>query len=213
MTLNNTDIERTSKDTNRSVSYMPVWLIAIAIILGVLRASDMFMTASRAVAGKDNADVVVWNELPTNAQLRAEAGTGNVVKQAPISELSPASQKQLRELLADSAAQKKHLLLEFSAAWSDPCKKMESTSLKNEQVQKLINGQFVALKIRDTQREIGKNSKFVSDLQKRYHIFAFPTLLVVGDDEQPIATLIGNCSSLTTYRFLSRAMNTRIANN
>lgn len=213
MTMNASDLERTVKDANRSVSYMPVWLIAITVILCLLRAFDMSMSASRAISGKDAAQTVVWNELPTRAEMKAEASKPDVVRQAPLTEMSPATQLQLHQLLAESAAQKKHLLLEFSAAWSDPCKKMESTSLKNQQVQKLINDQFIALKIRDTQREIGKNSKFVSELQKRYHVFAFPTLLVIGDDEQPIATLIGNCSSLTTYRFLSRAMNTRIAQN
>jgi len=80
--------------------------------------------------------------------------------------------------------------------------------MSNSQVSQLVDDRFMPVRINDTQKQFGVNARFVADLQKRYRVFAFPTLIIVGEDESPVASLIGNCSSLTTYRFLSRALAT-----
>lgn len=103
----------------------------------------------------------------------------------------------------------KLIIYEFYANWCDPCKRMEHGALSNRQIKELIEGRFVPLRVTDYLKEHGKNPQYVTDLQKRYRIFAFPTLVVVGADGEPVGSLVGCCSSLTTYRFLSRVLNSQ----
>ncbi len=194
---------------DRSVSYMPKWLVAAAAVCVVLRIGDVAISQVKVSSGKaKSADGIAWTQIPSREQLIAEARKVAATPAKPVQELSPQSQKQLHELLAEAKTGGKLLLLEFYADWSDPCKKMESTSLSNTQVAALVDDRFMPVRINDTQKQFGVNARFVADLQKRYRVFAFPTLIIVGEDESPIASLIGNCSSLTTYRFLSRALAT-----
>lgn len=193
----------------RSVSYMPKWLVVSAALLVVLRVGDVLV--NRVLPHDQNADSdagISWAQIPSREQLVAEAKRVALNPAKPVQELSPQSQEQLQQLLAEAKANGKLLLLEFYADWSDPCKKMESTSMHNSQVADLVGNRFMPVRINDTQKQFGVNARFVSELQKRYRVFAFPTLIIIGADESPVASLIGNCSSLTTYRFLSRALAT-----
>lgn len=192
---------------DRSVSYMPKWLVAAAVVCVALRIGDVVLSRIQPSSGKAKSnDGIAWTQIPSREQLMAEAKRVAATPTKPVQELSPQSQKQLHELLAEAKGGGKLLLLEFYADWSDPCKKMESTSMSNTQVAALVDDRFMPVRINDTQKQFGVNARFVADLQKRYRVFAFPTLIIVGEDESPIASLIGNCSSLTTYRFLSRAL-------
>jgi thiol-disulfide isomerase/thioredoxin len=92
-------------------------------------------------------------------------------------------------------------LYEFYAAWCNPCERLEHDVMTNDEIEQ----NFVPLRVVDRQKEDGKNSKFVMELQKRYRIFAFPTLVAVDVNGEPIGLLVGNSSSLSVYRFLSRA--------
>lgn len=96
------------------------------------------------------------------------------------------------------------VLYEFRADWCEPCKRMETTVLANKQIANMIATSFVPVSVTDRMREEGKNSKRVSELQKKYHIFAFPTLVVVTPDGEAAATLVGGASALSTFHFLSR---------
>lgn len=100
----------------------------------------------------------------------------------------------------------KPVIYQFSAKWSDPCKKMESSALSNKQVRALIDENFEAVRVIDVARESGKNPEWITDLEKRYRVFALPTLVVVDAKGESTATLIGNCNSLSVYRFLTRAI-------
>jgi thiol:disulfide interchange protein len=98
-------------------------------------------------------------------------------------------------------------VLEFRADWSDPCKTFESTTLTNREVDSLLSQHFDGVQITDQSRERGKNPQWLADLEKRYRVFALPTVVVVDRDGEQVSSLIGNCSSLTTYRFLTRTLN------
>ena len=198
----------------KSVSFMPKWLVISAGLLVVLRIGDVVVSRVQSHDHKLKTEGgIFWAQIPSKDQLEAEAKRVAATPAKPILELSPESQKQLHELLAEAKANNKLLLLEFYADWSDPCKKMEATSMSNSQVAGLVSESFMPVRINDTQKQFGVNARFVAELQKRYRVFAFPTLIIVGADESPVASLIGNCSSLTTYRFLSRALATVTAQN
>lgn len=187
-------------DDSKSVITTPQGLVLLAGALLVLRVADIVVNFGHAA---EPPRTVGWQ---TTAMLEEVPQKDKNTAVKPVSELSPESQQELKKMLESCRETKKTLLLQFYAHWSDPCKKMEASSLSNAQVKEIISHNFIPVRVTDKMKEYGKNPKFVSELQKRYRIFAFPTLLVVGNDGEPVATLVGNCSSLTTYRFLSRTV-------
>lgn len=110
-------------------------------------------------------------------------------------------------LVAEATDKKKLKLYEFYAEWCSPCQRMERDVMTNDEIRGVIEKNFVPLRVTDRLREDGKNSKLVSELQKKYRIFAFPTMVAVAPDGEAIGLLVGNSSSLAVYRFLSRSMN------
>lgn len=128
-----------------------------------------------------------------------EAAKREAVPVIPVQPLSEADRKAVEE--------GKLILYEFIADWSDPCTAMDKNALSNEQIASLVDKNFVPIRVKDVVHEQGKNPKWVSNLQKRYHVFALPTFVVTDKSGQPRATLIGNCTSLTVERFLVRALN------
>jgi thiol:disulfide interchange protein len=106
-----------------------------------------------------------------------------------------------------AADRKKIVLYEFYADWCNPCQRLERDTMTNDEVRRCIEKNFVPLRVIDRQREDGKNSQLVSELLKKYRVFAFPTLVAVGADGEPLQMLVGNSTSLAVYRFLSRVLN------
>ena len=106
-----------------------------------------------------------------------------------------------------TSSPQKLTLYEFYADWCDPAKSMEGTTLANTQIRELIEEKFIPVRVTDRVREDGKNPTAIVDLQKKYRIFAFPTLVIADANGDAQSTLVGSCSSLTTYRFLSRTLN------
>jgi thiol:disulfide interchange protein len=203
-------MERTKEQTNertkdRSVSGMPKPLLFASAILLTLRIVSL---GANAIASPQallhTQDRVSWTELPGERVRNSGAVRAATVK-APT-ETKPAI---LLPFLAKSRSDNKLLLCEFSADWSDPCKRMESTSLNNPQITEIIAQHFRPIKITDTQKESGSNPPPITELYKKYRIFAFPTLVVVDEEGEQVASQIGNCSSLSTYRFLSHALFTQ----
>lgn len=109
---------------------------------------------------------------------------------------------------SEPSTRDKLVLYEFYADWCDPAKRMENTTLSNTQIRDLIESKFIPVRVTDQVREKGRNPQAIIDLQKKYRIFAFPTLVIADAHGDAVSTLVGSCSSLSTYRFLSRTLNT-----
>lgn len=194
-----------ARTENRSVTGMPQGLIALAAFALVLRLLDMGLAAHREQSCIPSPDArAVWSEYPKPVSLKSLKIEKRAERHVP--DFAPETTALIEDLLRQSQTANKHVLYEFCSNTSDPCKKMESTSLANAQINSLIKDNFHPVRIVDRQREMGRNPRTVSDLHKKYHVFAFPTLVVADRNGEPVASLIGNCSSLTTYRFLSRSV-------
>lgn len=110
-----------------------------------------------------------------------------------------------QSILAQSG--KKLILYEFYADWCSPAERLERDVMTNDEIRSTIEKNFVCIRVTDRLKENGKNNKLVADLQKRYRVFAFPTLVAVTADGESKGTLVGNSSSMAVYRFVSRITN------
>jgi len=187
----------------RSTVYMPAYLIALTAFLLTARLIDLGMTFGKPDPYPNaGAPAIRWAPLSADCVQPPKSASSHA---APPEE-SPRTEAELKQLLTASRDAHKMLLLEFFANWSDPCRRMEGTALSNSQVTSAVGSNFYPVRITDFQHESGTNSTVVNELLKKYRIFAFPTLVIVGADGEPASTLVGSCSSLTTYRFLTRAI-------
>jgi thiol:disulfide interchange protein len=190
----------------RSTATIPKGLVIIAVVFTLARGIDLAVNA-KSILHPDlkqfGRSTISWQHFKTK-------GDGLKSKAAPVEpEISPAVQHELDEMQKQASAGHKILLYQFYASWSDPCKRMEEAALQNGEVEAAINKHFWPVRVHDMQHEKGKNDAVTSALYKKYRVFAFPTLVAVREDGEQIGCLIGDCSSLTTYRFLTRAVSSK----
>jgi thiol:disulfide interchange protein len=76
----------------------------------------------------------------------------------------------------------KWIMYDFTAEWCGPCHQLEDAVFRNPQLAAMINARFVAVRVLDRQREEGTNSREVAELQQRYRVRGFPTLVFARAD-------------------------------
>lgn len=86
----------------------------------------------------------------------------------------------LHEAQALSLRSGKPILYDFTAEWCQPCHVLDAMVFQDEQFASEINELFVPVRAVDRQQEEGRNSPAVQELQDRYGIQAFPTVVFAG---------------------------------
>jgi len=99
----------------------------------------------------------------------------------------------------------KPILYDFTAEWCAPCKMLDRDGWADSEVAALVNESFVAARIVDRTREDGKNSPSIDELQQRYRVSAFPTLVVAAPDGREIAIAQGFNGKAALIAFLQGA--------
>lgn len=84
--------------------------------------------------------------------------------------------------LAEARRTGRPLLYDFTADWCTPCRKMQSEVFADERSAQAINTMFVPVRVLDRMREDGSNIPEVAELQHRFGVDAFPTLVIVRPD-------------------------------
>jgi len=112
------------------------------------------------------------------------------------------------EAAAQAAEQSgKPILYSFSAEWCAPCKSLDRDVFARANAAKLINERFVPVRVTDQQREQGKNPPGVQELQDRYRVSGFPTLVVARADGSPLSQRAGvRGGGAAVARFLEQAL-------
>ena len=103
----------------------------------------------------------------------------------------------------------KPILYDFTAEWCAPCKMLDRDGWADARVAALVNESFVATRIVDRAREDGKNAPWVDELQQRYRVNAFPTLVVAAPDGREIGIAQGFSGKAKLIAFLEGARDSR----
>jgi thioredoxin-related protein len=82
----------------------------------------------------------------------------------------------------ESAQTARPMFLDFSTEWCMPCKRLEQTTFRDPAVVKLLNEQFIPVKLD------GSKEKILLDL---LHVQVFPTLILAGPDGRIVRSIEG----------------------
>lgn len=103
---------------------------------------------------------------------------------------------------ATARASGKPLLYDFTAEWCGPCRMLDADGWQDPGVAALVNESYVPARVVDRMREEGKNPLWIDELQRKYDVNAFPTLVVASPDGRQIAVSQGYAGKQKLVEFL-----------
>lgn len=105
----------------------------------------------------------------------------------------------LADGLKDAAKEKKMLFVDIYTTWCGPCKFMSANIFPSAEVGKVMNGNFVNMKI-DAEKGEGVT------VAKDYKVTAYPTMLILDSTGKELSRIVG--SSRTPADFVTKINNT-----
>ena len=80
--------------------------------------------------------------------------------------------------LSESKTNDKPILIDFNAEWCGPCRRMKQALFDDGDRGRTVQTAVIPVSITDRAREDGRNPDETDELQQRYQVDAFPTLIV-----------------------------------
>ena len=99
----------------------------------------------------------------------------------------------------------KPILYDFTAAWCVPCHRLDKEAWGDDGIAGKVNSGFIPARVVDRQSEDGRNTPQIQDLQRRYGIQAFPTLVIADPSGREIARSEGFRDKDSVIRFLDES--------
>jgi thiol:disulfide interchange protein DsbD len=104
----------------------------------------------------------------------------------------------LSTILALSQREKKIVILDFHASWCLACQEMDLTTWTNPQLLALMT------KTKNVRIDVSKNDDNARNLEKIYHVFAPPAVIIISPTGKIAQSFIGNTKAETLITSLQK---------
>ena len=111
----------------------------------------------------------------------------------------------LDEAAAESRRTGKPILLDFNAEWCGPCQALKRSVFEDPSYARSIGAQVIGVSVVDRNREDGSNPPETDQLQQRYQIEGFPTLIVLSPSTGRYEKQVGFAGADRTREWIARA--------
>ncbi len=138
--------------------------------------------------------ILLWVVTVACNRGRSESGTGLV------------AWKPHEKVAAAARSEGKPVLYDFTAAWCAPCRLLDAQGWGDPGIASLVNRSYLPARVVDREREDGKNPPAIEELERRYSVDVFPTLVVAAPDGRLIAKLQGFVGRDKLLRFLQESI-------
>jgi thiol:disulfide interchange protein len=159
-------------DSSRGVS--PWWallIVPVAAGIGWLAGQAPVSTSPPAVSpGEAVSAAVDRGPTPSTYQAKETASSD------PTPEFS--AWTSFDEAVSESRRNGKPILIDFNAEWCGPCQSLRRDVFDDAELGRQVQMEVIPVSIVDRQREEGRNPPQTEELQQRYGVDAFPTLIV-----------------------------------
>lgn len=98
------------------------------------------------------------------------------------------------------------VMYDFTADWCPPCQAMKRDLFSDRASARAIESMVLPVRVLDRAREEGRNPPKVAELQARYRITGFPTLVVVGAPGTQPQVLEGYPGRQATLQWIRKAV-------
>ena len=97
----------------------------------------------------------------------------------------------------------KPVLLDFNAEWCGPCQMLRHEVFENEAAGTTVKAAVIPVSLVDRVREQGENPAPLEQLQQRFDVQAFPTLVVWAPASGRFARQVGYAGDAETLRWIT----------
>lgn len=140
----------------------PIWL-ALALIVMVIGSIAFEFT----------------KDMSASVDAPAASGSGEVLWM------------EYQTALEEAKTTGKPIFYDFSAEWCGPCRRLDYEVFHDPKWAGKINKNFIPVQVIDRRREEGANPPWIQELQNRYAVTGFPTLVIDSQDGSQPAMTVG----------------------
>lgn len=188
------------------IPFLGVLFACVSVVLGVIKIHkrggwSLLALAALGISLTCGLTAIYYDQIfPAQVQAASPAvSTGSSSNAAEITWLEPAAGLKL------SQATGKPILYDFTAHWCGWCKRMDAAVFEKPEYAAKINGLYVPVVVMDLRQEKGRNPDDVADLQSKYQVRGFPTLVVQYPNNGVSRQMVGFGGENEAMAFLTQA--------